>query len=111
MDVIDWQALADNCAGDEGLVNEVLELFQKESPELLGDVCRAVDAREAVAIKRSAHRLKGALMSLAAQPASAVARELEVAGAEGNLSQVGDLKGQLEAEMGRLSSVLKERLA
>jgi two-component system, sensor histidine kinase and response regulator len=107
MEAIDWQALKDNCAGDDGLVTEILELFRKEAPALLADVQKAVVSHEAVAIRRSAHRLKGALVSLAAQPATLVARDLEVAGAQNDLSQVNELQSKLDAEMQRLLGVLQ----
>ena len=31
MDPLDWNSLRENCAGDESLVNEVLELFRGEA--------------------------------------------------------------------------------
>lgn len=111
MDVIDWNALKENCAGDDGLVNEILELFRKEGPTLLADVQRAVAARDALAIKRTAHRLKGALVSLAAHPATALAKDLEHSGAQNELSRVGDLQSQLDHEMARLMGALSARAA
>lgn len=111
MDVIDWNSLRENCAGDDGLVNEILELFRKEGPALLVDVQRAVAARDGQSIKRTAHRLKGALVSLAAQPATAVAKELEHAGAQNELARVADLQIQLDAEMARLLGALSARAA
>lgn len=109
MDVIDWAALKENCAGDETLVKEILELFQREGPMLLAEVRSAVGSRESIAIKRSAHRLKGALVSLAAVPATSLARELEQAGQENDLDRVPTLQRRLEAEMERLLATLQHR--
>jgi two-component system sensor histidine kinase/response regulator len=109
VDVIDWQALRDNCAGDDALVFEIVELFQREAPGLLADVQRAVGAREALAIRRAAHRLKGALVSLAAPQASSLAMELEQAGAENDLARVGPLGVALTHEMTRLLAALEQR--
>jgi HPt (histidine-containing phosphotransfer) domain-containing protein len=109
MDVIDWNALKENCAGDDGLVNEILELFQKEGPTLLADVQKAVGSSEGQAIKRTAHRLKGALVSLAATPATNVAKELEAAGAQNDVARAKDLQGKLEEEMQRLLGLLQQR--
>lgn len=109
MDVIDWQALKENCAGDDGLVNEIIELFRKEGPVLLADVKKAVGSNEPLAIKRTAHRLKGALVSLAAHPATLLAKDLESAGAANDLSQVNELGTQLELEMSRLLGALQTR--
>jgi HPt (histidine-containing phosphotransfer) domain-containing protein len=109
MDVIDWGALKENCAGDESLVKEILELFQKEGPVLLADVRTAVGKREGIAIKRSAHRLKGALVSLGAVPATSLARELEQAGQENDLERAPTLQRRLEVEMERLLATLQSR--
>lgn len=109
MDVIDWKALKENCAGDDGLVNEIIELFQREGPVLLADVRNAVGSQEALAIKRTAHRLKGALVSLAAHSATALAKDLEHAGAHNDLSKAPELEAQLEEEMSKLLGALKTR--
>jgi HPt (histidine-containing phosphotransfer) domain-containing protein len=108
VDVIDWQALRDNCAGDDALVGEIVELFRREAPGLLADVERAVGTKEPLAIKRTAHRLKGALVSLAAPQASMLARDLEQAGTENDLSRVGALGAALAHEMTRLLAALEQ---
>ena len=105
MEPIDWNELRENCAGDESLVAEVLELFQKEAPRLLADVGAAVKAGDAVAVKHSAHRLKGALASLAAQPCVMTSRELELMGSKAELTKAADMFAQLEREMHRLLAV------
>lgn len=102
MEPIDWNALKDNCAGDESLVAEVLDLFRQEAPALLADVHTAVSQGEAGGIKRTAHRLKGALVSLGAQPSVIAARELEHMGAANDLARVSDGLASLEREMARL---------
>lgn len=109
MEPIDWKALSENCAGDEGLVNEVVVLFRREAPSLLGDVQAAVRANDAPAIKRSAHRLKGALLSLAAKGATELAKELEQAGTANELSKAATLSARLEEELRRVLTSLEAR--
>lgn len=111
MDPIDWNALRENCAGDESLVAEVLELFRKEAPNLLADVGAAVRAGDALGVKHTAHRLKGALASLAAQPCVTTSRELELMGSKGELTKAADMYSQLEREMHRLLVVLSKQRA
>lgn len=111
MEPIDWEALRENCAGDESLVVEVLELFRKEAPGLLTDVGAAVTKGDAVAVKYTAHRLKGALSSLAAGPCTTTSRELELMGSKGELSQAAQMFGQLEREMQQLLTVLTAQAA
>lgn len=102
MEPLDWGSLRENCAGDESLVSEVLELFRAEADGLLDDVGKAIEANDPVAVKRAAHRLKGALVSLGARPSTESARELELAGGSGDLSAARALYAQLEEEMSRL---------
>jgi HPt (histidine-containing phosphotransfer) domain-containing protein len=106
MEPLDWGSLRENCAGDEGLVNEVLELFRGEAGVLLTDVGKAIDAGDAVAVKRAAHRLKGALVSLGAKPSTERARALEICGGAGDLASAPALYAQLEAEMTLLLSAI-----
>lgn len=102
MEPLDWDALRENCAGDESLVNEVLDLFRNEADALLADVKAAATAGDAVAVKRTAHRLKGALVSLGARPSVEAARALELAGSNGDLATVDALYATLEHELSRL---------
>jgi HPt (histidine-containing phosphotransfer) domain-containing protein len=108
MEPLDWNALKENCAGDDDLVNEVLELCRKESAGLLGDVRTAVASNESIAVKKTAHRLKGALVSLGAAPSVAAARELERLGSEGTgtPAKFAAAYQVLEHEMARLMEVL-----
>jgi len=107
MEPIDWNALRENCAGDEGLVSEVLDLFLGEAGAMLTDVEAAVKAGDAVAVKRSAHRLKGALVSLAARPSTEAARALEVTGATGALADAPGQYATLATEVQRLLQAIR----
>lgn len=106
MEPLDWVALRENCAGDESLVKEVLALFRVESKELLGDVGKAIASGDPAAVKRTAHRLKGALVSLGAKPSTEVAKALELAGRAGDLSTAPGLYTQLQEELARLLTAI-----
>ena len=106
MEPVSWDGLRQNCGNDESLVQEVLELFRTEAEGLVRDVETAVAAKDALAIKRSAHRLKGALVSLAAGPTTECARALELCGAGGKLDQAPALFAKLQQEMSRLMHTL-----
>jgi HPt (histidine-containing phosphotransfer) domain-containing protein len=106
MEPLDWNALRENCAGDESLVQEVLELFRKESDGLLNDVRVAVAAKETVAVRKTAHRLKGALVSLGAAPSVAAAKDLEHQGSQGDATKFDETFALLEKEMARLMTAI-----
>lgn len=107
MEAINWKALRLNCAGDEALMNEVLFLFRDEARTLLEDVANAVASGDPVAVKRASHRLKGALVSLAAEPATDCARDLELCGASGDLSRAKELFAALEVSVAQVLSAIR----
>lgn len=106
---VDWEGLSENCAGDEGLILEVVELFEREEPMLLEAVKEAVRAADAEGIKRTAHRLKGALVSLSATAAVEHARDLERAGADHSLAGTDEMATRLSSELDKVMVYLRAR--
>lgn len=106
MEPLDWALLTEQCAGDEDLVRDVVALYRRDQATLLGDVQRALDAGDLLAGKRSAHRLKGALLSLAATPAADLAMQVERAAEAGDAAGARDALSRLEAELARLAAAL-----
>ena len=104
MDAVDWAALKEQCADDESLVREVVDLYRREWRALFGDVQRAEG--DLPACKRTAHRLKGALLSLAAKPAADLAQQLEQAAGAGDGARVKTLLATLSAELDRVAAAL-----
>jgi len=102
MQPLNWTALKANCAGDEHLVSEVLVTFRREQAPLVRAVRDAVESGDADAIRRSAHRLKGALLTIAAQPSIDAAHALELGGATGARERFASL----EAELLKLAAAL-----
>lgn len=106
---LDWVALRAQCAGDEQLVSELISLFLRQVDGQLNDVSVAVAARDGVALGDSAHRLKGALVALAAGPASALAVALETSANSKKLHAAPALLAELHAEITRLVGALSTR--
>lgn len=96
MEPLDRPALRELCANDDALVREVLEVFERELQRLFGDVRDAVTAGDAEAIRRSAHRLKGALTAVVARPATACAHALEVGGPAGAHERLEALEHEVQ---------------
>jgi two-component system sensor histidine kinase/response regulator len=95
-------------AGDPELLRELQELFLSESAHWLADVRNAITAGDGGRLQRAAHHLKNAVSTLAADPASAAAYDLEVMGKENNLDQAETVWQQLEAAVTQLLEELKE---
>ena len=102
-----------NRLGDDlDLVTEIIELFLEESPMLLADVQRALERRDAKAIERSAHRLKGSVGNFGMNGTCVAALRLEVLGRTGDLAEadaafqtLSDQLRQLRAELTEWSQV------
>jgi HPt (histidine-containing phosphotransfer) domain-containing protein len=106
-DPFDRAELLRRADGDSGLLSELVALFLAELPSAVSVLERAVEAQDAVAVARAAHSLKGALLNLAAHPASALARDLEESSRRNDLGRTRETFANLHAELGRLRSSLE----
>jgi two-component system, sensor histidine kinase and response regulator len=73
---------------------------------LMDRLIAALEAGDAVALRRSAHALKGTISNFPAGPASALAARMERLGQEGDLDAARDGRAALEHEIDRLRAVL-----
>jgi CheY-like chemotaxis protein len=102
--VLDRKTAIARTSGDPALLAEIAGIFLLETPETLSRIERAVEARDAQSIERLAHRLKGALLTLAAPAAAEAALELETAAASETARKALD---RLRLEVSRLEEELK----
>jgi HPt (histidine-containing phosphotransfer) domain-containing protein len=89
-------AAAVRLGGDRRLLREMLALFLAESPNMLQEVARAVTGKDAGALRRAAHALKGSVANFAAPRPVEAARVLERMGTAGDLSGAGLALRELE---------------
>jgi len=82
---IDEADLVARLQGDAELAAEIVRLFAEECPALLDGIRKAMDERDAIAVRRAAHTLKGAAATAAAGGLAEAAALLEVLAAEGDL--------------------------
>jgi signal transduction histidine kinase/DNA-binding response OmpR family regulator len=101
--VLDRDEAIRRASGDRALLAELTGIFLEETPETLSKIEQALEARDAKAIERLAHRLKGALLTLAAPAAAKAALELENA-ADGTAREAFE---RLRREVSRLEEELK----
>jgi PAS domain S-box-containing protein len=83
-------------AGNEALVQELVELFVAQAPERLSALQEAIARDDAGATKAAAHALKGGSASLGAVRMSALCAELEQLAAEANLESAAGPLEELE---------------
>jgi signal transduction histidine kinase/DNA-binding response OmpR family regulator len=104
--VLDRAELAARIGDDPETLREIVGLFLGEWPRALAGVRDAVARRDAVALTKVAHDLKGMVGTMAAGEAFATARQLEAAARAGDLAGAAGLVGELEARGERLLAEL-----
>jgi HPt (histidine-containing phosphotransfer) domain-containing protein len=104
--ILNLAAALDRVGGDKELLEEVAQLFLDTSPHLLAGIRQAVAARDAPALERSAHTLKGSVGNFGAEAAFQAALRLERIGRSRDLSGAEEALQALEGEMERLRPVL-----
>jgi HPt (histidine-containing phosphotransfer) domain-containing protein len=88
----------------------MVELFLEHGPKDLADAQTALAARNAAALARSSHKLKGAILQFCAPTALQACKELEESAKAGSLTHAGELYATLEREVLRLLAALHQVL-
>ncbi len=107
--VIDDQILDECYLGDDELIADVVQVFMEQKDIQVGDVAAAVKARDALAVGRAAHKLKGGLLTIGAAAAGDAALRLEKMGKGSDLSGAEKALASLHTELDRLVEALKAR--
>jgi HPt (histidine-containing phosphotransfer) domain-containing protein len=105
-ELLDSSAILDRVGGDVDFLEEIAALFAEDSPKLLGDIRRAIEAGNAGALERAAHTLKGSVANFGAEPAREAALQLEMMGRSGNLAPAVEVCNVLEREITRFTAAL-----
>jgi signal transduction histidine kinase/CheY-like chemotaxis protein/HPt (histidine-containing phosphotransfer) domain-containing protein len=108
VEVFDSEAALAMIDGDLELFGELVTLFMSESAELLDQIRDAFTRRDAKALERAAHSLKGSVGAFHAEAARLAAQRLEDLGKAGDFEQAGSVCEELETEVARLSDALAE---
>jgi signal transduction histidine kinase/CheY-like chemotaxis protein/HPt (histidine-containing phosphotransfer) domain-containing protein len=104
--VFDRAEALNRLQGDEGLLEELVGLFLKDSPEQLANIRRSIEHRDFTGLERGAHSLKGSVANLGAHRAFDIAFELEKTARGGEVAECSRLSTALETEMENLKPEL-----
>lgn len=107
---VDEDALMNRVDGDLEFLEETIAMLDEDSPTLLEEIHAAIRSRDAAALVKPAHALKGMLANFCAAPAEAAARELEMMGREGRLADVAAAADRVQRETEQLQAALHEFL-
>jgi HPt (histidine-containing phosphotransfer) domain-containing protein len=96
---------------DEDLFHTLAELFVEQAPVDMAATQAALDAGDAEALARAAHRMKGAIMQFSASRAFEAIKELEALGKAGTLDRAATVCAQVDRELQQLIAALRAYVA
>jgi HPt (histidine-containing phosphotransfer) domain-containing protein len=108
--ILDRENFLNRVEHDEELARELLGIFQTESVANRETLRSAVEARNADAVRNSAHAFKG-LANLAANKASAAAAQLEALAKEGQTDALASAWQEFDMELSRVVLEVEHLLA
>lgn len=97
--------------GDESLLEELIQIFLRESPVQLSTLRAAIDSGGYEVIERTAHTIKGELGYLGLSTVAEDARRLELCGREHDLNNASSLIAKLESQITTISAAMRGELA
>ncbi|MCP9456262.1 MAG: Hpt domain-containing protein [Nitrospira sp.] len=86
------------------------EVFLEQGPQDLAAIETALEQREAGAVAKAAHRLKGSVLQFCAGAVVEAAKAVEAAGKGGDVEEAARFFQQLETEMVRFCEALRTEL-
>jgi len=107
LEIIDWKRGLAAADGDSALLNELLKMFANQAPASLEKLRSAVEMKDAPAIERAAHTVKGAVSNFGADAAVQAALKLEVMGRHGDLEHAGEALRSVEQEIRRVLAAIE----
>jgi signal transduction histidine kinase/CheY-like chemotaxis protein/HPt (histidine-containing phosphotransfer) domain-containing protein len=93
--------------GNAGLFREMAKFFFLDGSKLLAEIQAAAGAGDAVAIEKNAHRLKGTVLYLGAEAATAAIARVETLARSGDLKGASEAIRSMETEVTRLAEALR----
>lgn len=106
--VVDRVELMDRVGSSTEFLQEISALFLEEYVSTWDAIQKAVRDKDAVMLARAAHTLKGSVSNFAAHAAQNAARQLEIIGISGDLSEIDEAMEHLKREMERLMPLLEK---
>jgi CheY-like chemotaxis protein/HPt (histidine-containing phosphotransfer) domain-containing protein len=103
---IDWDAALEAVGRNPGLLKMAIDVAVEDCPRLLRQIRRAVDRRDASALRIAAHSLKGTLRHFGNTPACEAARRLEQMAREARLHDAPAACEELAGHVEQLRAAL-----
>jgi PAS domain S-box-containing protein len=110
VDIFDMATFVRRNLGDLELSRDVAVMFIDHHPEYFESISTAQAACDAVALRESAHKLKGAAANLALTPLSEIAGMIESTAETGDFEKAGQLMPVLEFRFEQAIDTIQEQL-
>jgi CheY-like chemotaxis protein len=107
---VDWDGLLESIDGDNEFARDLADAFIGTGDRELAAIAAALDAGDTVALRESAHALKGASANLRAAAATSAAAQLEAAARLGKSAQIPGLAENLTSEVRRMTAYLRAKV-
>jgi signal transduction histidine kinase/DNA-binding response OmpR family regulator len=104
--VYDREEMLSQCEGDEGLVSELVSIFQENTPQIVRSIGEAIEQQDAPALAGSAHKLLSSLGAFGAKQAGILARRLERHGQENDFRGAKERLGALQRHIDEICVAL-----
>jgi HPt (histidine-containing phosphotransfer) domain-containing protein len=107
IDIFDRDKFVHRNLGDLDLSRDVATIFIDSAPEYIKSIRNALDAFDSVALRQSAHKLKGAADNLALSSLSKIAGRIETIAQTGDFEINRQLLPELELQFEQAEIALK----
>lgn len=103
-------SLRDLSPGDDSFLWEIIDMFLKDSPARLAEIRNGLAHKDALAVARAAHSLKGSSGNFGAMRLQAAAKVIEQLANQERLGEAADVLPHLESEYRQAADALKALL-
>ncbi|NLF02946.1 MAG: Hpt domain-containing protein [Anaerolineales bacterium] len=107
IDSVTFDSLVEAMGAD--FIGDLIDTYCEETPQLIAVVQRALAEGNADELRRAAHSIKSSSASFGVLSYSALAREVEMMGKEGNLAAARPKVERLAADYALVERTLRER--
>lgn len=105
--IFNREAFLERIDGDADFLEDLVETFLEYAPSQLQGIQQALTAGDATRVRDEAHSLKGAAASISAEALYEAARQMELAGEQGQLDDAIRLMERVTQEYTRLCQLLE----
>ncbi len=109
-DPIHWPTVLVNAGDDQELVNDLVQIFLTEAPNLFSQLNEAANRNDAAAVSAAAHSLKGSCLFLNPIKTTTCAEKIENLSASGDITAVRPMIDELQQYLDGIYRNLKSQI-